>query len=794
MSISLDPSDNPIIRLYQLLDEPGVQPWDDAYSLGISSVRLTDLGSERAQEIVKSLRDRASDALHTCRLTVRGQPLVSFVPGSVLDWFEWDVIDDLVQEGALPGGCDDVLLDWKQRLGDYEISGYWPRRPGGDIVTDCLSVLGELEACGHDAEGFCLELALDKTALLEQHMLEGSPGLSGKVSVLIWRNVESMIASFHSFHSFLKHMAQAASRPILLLFYEATDAYRGDYFKIYSLGGPTEALEAREHALAEQVQAFTTPILVEYDELRMRSKYESRPNVGERLDLPPALLLRQARPETSYPVHPLLQGGPLRSLQLYMLMAWLAEYTKVQDAVFSFAVPSAGAVCLEFRLADVTQGGTSLFQAETDWQDGLLPLVHDMQRSAGRGIRRALWARALANRSLDDFEAGKFFGTLRRVHAYFVALERKFPQITDRQPDLELRIFWDPEDYQFDFELDSPTRRFDFHNEPVGSIAIHRGDLAERFRDLNRLAEQQLEKVLVRDARVASRGSTPDVGNLTVEGRDLWKDLVPPDLKTAYEAFGGQEEGDVTLLIVSNDPSFPWELVMPYRTKDGFYGLWWAVEFSLARWLAGYPPPASRIGFERVCCVATSSQLSSAEREVAFFESNNVQLDTPQTQGELLNLLCERDYDILHFACHGRFDTREPDRSVLQLPDGSLFRPKDLLLRVNEITGRLKGNRPLVFLNACHSGRVGPSLTHLEGWAEAFIEMGCGAFIGCGWEVSDPLAAEFAIRFYEGFRGGKALGQAVHAARHRIRADHPTNSTWLAYYLYGDPNCMLKEP
>jgi hypothetical protein len=792
MSISLDPSDNPIVCLYQLLDEPGVAPRDDAFSLGIKSVRLRDLGSTRAQKIVKSLRDRARDALHTCRLLAHGQPLVNFVPGSVADWFEWDVIDDLVREGALAGGCDDVLLGWKQRLGDYEINEYWPR--GRDMVTDCLSVLGQLEACEDDDEGFCLELALDKTMLLEQHMLEGSPGLSGKVSILIWRNAASMIASFHSFHSFLKHMAQAARRPILLLFYKATDAYVGDYFKIYSLDGPPETLEAREHALAEQLQAFTHPLLVEYDELRMRSKYESRPNVGERFDLPPALFLQQARPEPPYPAHPLLQGGPLRSLQIYMLMAWLAEYTQVQDGVFSFAVPSAGEVCLEFSLNDVTQGGTSLFGAETDWQDGLLPLVHDIQRSAGRGVRRAFWTEALAKRSLDDFEAGKYFATLRRARAYFVELERKFPQITDRQPDLELRIFWDPEDYQFDFELDSPTRRFDFHNEPVGSVAINRGDLTERFRDLNRLAEQQLEKVLVRDARVPSRWLAPDVGDLEVEGRDLWKDLIPPELKRTYEAFRGQGEGDVTLLIVSNDPSFPWELVMPYRPGDGFYGLWWAVEFSLARWLAGYPPPASRIGFARICCVATSSQLSSAEWELAFFENSDVQLDTPQTREELLNLLCDRDYDILHFACHGRFDTREPDRSVLQLPDGSLFRPRDRLRRVNEITGRLKENRPLVFLNACHSGRVGPSLTHLEGWAEAFIEMGCGAFVGCGWEVSDPLAAEFAIHFYEGFRGGKSLGQAVHAARHRIRADYPANSTWLAYYLYGDPNCVLKEP
>lgn len=791
MSISLDPSTNPIILLYQIFDHEGVEPRDDAHYVGIKSVRLKDLGSERTQVIIRFLRRRAGRALHTCRLVAHEQPLIDFVPGSVVGWFDWDVIKDLGAQGALAGECENVLLDWKQRLDQYEIDHYWPS--GRDPIADCLSVLDELAACDPAGQVFSLEMSLDKSTLVTQHVLAEFPRLREKVSVLIWQGPASMAASFSNFHNFLEHMAWAANRPILLLFHEATEAYRGDFFKIHSFGGSAETDMARQQALEEQIEAFTAPILIEYDELRMRHKHESRPNVGERFDLPPALLLRQASQQPIYPAHPLLQEGPLRSLQIYILMAWLAEFTEGEYDRVCFTLPSAGKVCLDFSLTDVKQADTSLFQAEPDWQESLLSLVHDIQRSAGRGIRRQFWSQALARRTLDDFGSTRFFSTLRLAHAHFVELERKFPQISDRQPDLQLRIFLDAEDYQFDFELDSPTRRFDFNKKRVGSIPINKGVLAQRFQDLNRLAEQQLQRMVARDARRRAGAALPDIAHLTVEGRDLWKDLVPGDLKTAYEQFRGKEEGDVTLLIVSNDPSFPWELVMPYVPENDFYGLWWAVEFSLARWLAGYPPPASRIGFQQVCCLATSSELSNAEKEIAFFGNSDVQLDTPQTRDELLDLLCQKDYDVLHFACHGRFDTREPDRSVLQLPNGSLFRPKDLLLCVNEITARLKANRPLVFLNACHSGRVGPSLTHLEGWAEALIEMGCGAFIGCGWEVADPLAAEFAIRFYEAFRGGKTLGQAVHTARDQIRAEHPTNSTWLAYYLYGDPNCILEE-
>jgi hypothetical protein len=64
--------------------------------------------------------------------------------------------------------------------------------------------------------------------------------------------------------------------------------------------------------------------------------------------------------------------------------------------------------------------------------------------------------------------------------------------------------------------------------------------------------------------------------------------------------------------------------------------------------------------------------------------------------------------------------------------------------------------------------------------------------------VADPLAAEFAITFYQNFKDKKkSLGQAVHQARQQIKdrsikEGRPKNSTWLAYYLYGNPNCTYK--
>jgi CHAT domain-containing protein len=166
-------------------------------------------------------------------------------------------------------------------------------------------------------------------------------------------------------------------------------------------------------------------------------------------------------------------------------------------------------------------------------------------------------------------------------------------------------------------------------------------------------------------------------------------------------------------------------------------------------------------------------------------------VEFPQTYRELFESLGTKDYDVIHFACHGDFDTDQPGESVIMLPDGTKLQPADFLTQ--PIMSRFNENQPLIFLNSCNSARTGPTLIGVAGWAEEFIKMGCGAFIGCGWEVDDMLAADFAIAFYEAFKNGQSLGKAVYQARLQIKEKDESNSTWLAYYLYGNPNCIMRN-
>lgn len=793
MALSLSPSNNPILRLYQCFAQPGVVAEDNPGFLGVENLRLEQFGSDKAQELIQFLHQHASSALQACRLTLGGQPVVNFAADSVLAWFEWPIIDELARQGQMSAACYGILAELRSLLEQYEVDHFWVGDT--DPLTDCLAVLDKLAVCDSDEQPLALEISLDKATLVEDHLLGGLPALSGKISVLVWHSPASLQRAFGDFQDFLRYVAQAADRPVVLFFYEPVEPYAGDFFKVLSLHAEPGSRADCAAVLAEHLQALTPKLLAEYDGLRASHKDESRPNVGQRFDLPQALFLWQGGYLPGYyPKPPFFLEGPARSLLIYALMAWLAERTKHESGRTCFKLPSSVKVTLEFSLTDVKQGGNSLFAAEANWQDVVPLLAYDIHRSVSRKHLREMWAQALEGLPADRFTAGHFFDTLEAVHQKFTALERTSLAVGDRQPDLELRIFFKKEATGGQIEFELTSQRLKLFHEPAGSRPVGEDDPKPWIGDLSHMARQYLTRILEPD-EVVPGAALPDVRALESWGSELWAELIPKELKEYYVKF--RQEKDLAILIVSSDPAFPWELVKPYAKKgelapQQIEDPCWAVQFHLARWLAASPPPANEIGFERVCCVMAASELSAAAREVQFFRESGVDPAQPQTKAALLQLLSENQYDVLHFSCHGKFDSNQPDESVVRLPDGSLLHPRELRgAALEEMIGQ---SRPLVFLNVCHSGQAGPTLTGLGGWANRFIDMGCGAFIGCGWEVSDPLAAEFAIAFYTGFRGGRPLGQAVHSARQQIKDMEPANSTWLAYYLYGNPYCRIKQP
>lgn len=160
---------------------------------------------------------------------------------------------------------------------------------------------------------------------------------------------------------------------------------------------------------------------------------------------------------------------------------------------------------------------------------------------------------------------------------------------------------------------------------------------------------------------------------------------------------------------------------------------------------------------------------------------------------EILALILDENFDLIHYAGHGVFDTENPTNS------GWVFgRDKDGTLSTLAAREIFKARRVprLVFANACFSAvvREGAAASaeemnrELAGMAEAFFERGVQNYIGAGWPVGDTQAVAFAKTFYEGALAGKTLGEALSDGRKAILDE---GSTWGAYHHYGRANATL---
>ncbi|MGI8786870.1 MAG: CHAT domain-containing protein [Pyrinomonadaceae bacterium] len=172
---------------------------------------------------------------------------------------------------------------------------------------------------------------------------------------------------------------------------------------------------------------------------------------------------------------------------------------------------------------------------------------------------------------------------------------------------------------------------------------------------------------------------------------------------------------------------------------------------------------------------------------------------------EILSLIADKEFDLVHFAGHGTFDPNNTAKS------GWVFGKDEKtgnlkILTASEIF-RLRQVPRLVFANACFSSELGTSEMCrnlptgetnriLAGLAEAFFVRGIENYVGSGWQVDDIYATNFAKTFYvEALSNGKNIGEALSEARTVIssQAAAPVqiNSTWGAYQHYGDSNTPL---
>ena len=301
-------------------------------------------------------------------------------------------------------------------------------------------------------------------------------------------------------------------------------------------------------------------------------------------------------------------------------------------------------------------------------------------------------------------------------------------------------------------------------------------------------------------------------------GRMLFQLLVPHDFKDA-----ARQLEHVVLVVDSATANLPWELMLADAPGRGDDSLPMAVRTPVVRQLASVRFRRQvRQGTQRLALVVGNP---SVERFAAAFPDprNPDAADPPalpgaeaeahavaavlgglnyrvtpaigadRTASEVLALLYQQPYRIVHISAHGVFDLRHRDglrRSGVVLSDG-------LLITAAEIEA-METVPELVYLSCCHLGQVDDASPAREGQRDAnklaasvaseLIAIGVRCVVVAGWAVDDEQAQLFGETFYRSLlQQRQPFGDAVFQARRAAWEKRPDDITWGAFQAYGDP-------
>lgn len=320
-------------------------------------------------------------------------------------------------------------------------------------------------------------------------------------------------------------------------------------------------------------------------------------------------------------------------------------------------------------------------------------------------------------------------------------------------------------------------------------------------------------KVLRHDAQEYFEGHFRDLEALTFDNEErrfearkkveslgvaVFEELLPRDLRLILVELWRRWSSDPaasapTLQILSQETWIPWQLLKLQDPADQTAaGPFLAEAFAMTRWLEGDEVPLDKVlelPLERLALIVPDdSGLAHAQEEGQVIDERLTAAGRQvkpiaATFRDVLGSLASGQYQGWHLTGHGFAWGKIPDGWGLQLANGGILRAVDLR---GDARGLGKA-RPLIFLNACHSGHGGASLGRLGGFAATFLELGAGAFIGASWAAQDRAAVIFARMFYSELLAGAVIGEAVRRARLVVRDACPGDPTWLAYSAYAHP-------
>jgi CHAT domain-containing protein len=169
-------------------------------------------------------------------------------------------------------------------------------------------------------------------------------------------------------------------------------------------------------------------------------------------------------------------------------------------------------------------------------------------------------------------------------------------------------------------------------------------------------------------------------------------------------------------------------------------------------------------------------------RQVAGFFGVSPFLGSRASKATLLPWLA--DADVIHLACHGKFDPDQPMQS------GVVF-AREETWTAREIMGQRLQAR-LVVLSACETGQSEVDRgDELVGLTRAFLHAGALSVIVSLWEVQDASTAALMTDFYQRLmdRDGRRLKPVAVALKEAMLAFKETRGTsdlWAPFILVGE--------
>ncbi|HEV7406523.1 MAG TPA: CHAT domain-containing protein [Chthoniobacteraceae bacterium] len=327
--------------------------------------------------------------------------------------------------------------------------------------------------------------------------------------------------------------------------------------------------------------------------------------------------------------------------------------------------------------------------------------------------------------------------------------------------------------------------------EPNGSV--------ELWSKYPEKAEEELHK------NFAEYSRTPDarqaLDGLRQNGANLYL-LAPARFRQTLAELKG-DKFPKSILIFSDEPHIPWELLVPPASgKEAPDPL--GAKCAMGRWVAPFGAPV-RIPFpERSIKIQKGvlwapqyygdDKLDKSGLEHRAIDNLNVA--TPIQDGGfagLVDALHPDDVHLLHLICHGSSaNANEGSQSITGQPKGGDRQS----ISVSQLTGDSEfqlfcQRRPLIFLNACQVGQTIPTMTGAGGFAPAFVKGNAGAVIAPLWSVLDTTAGQAAAEFYTTLSNKPNLRLAeiirdMRAKAYKNPAEKDTIS-FAAYCFYGDP-------